>query len=71
MEEPQGKPPTFWQLLYSVLAAAFGVQTGKNRERDFTHGKPLHFIAMGTAFTLVFIIVLYGLVQLALLLTQR
>ncbi|MEE1926025.1 DUF2970 domain-containing protein [Pseudomonas sp. 148P] len=71
MEEPQGKPPTFWQLLHSILAAAFGVQSGKNRARDFTHGKPSHFIAMGTAFTLVFILVLYGLVQLALHLTAR
>lgn len=72
MEDPsQGKPPTFWQLLHSTLAAALGVQSGKNRARDFTHGKPSHFIAMGIAFTLVFILVLYGLVQLALHLTAR
>lgn len=70
MDEPtQGKPPTFWQMLQSILAAAFGVQTGKNRARDFTHGKASHFIALGTAFTLVFILVLIGLVQLAMHLT--
>ncbi|MDU9404146.1 DUF2970 domain-containing protein [Pseudomonas sp. zfem004] len=66
-----GKPPTFWQMLQSILAAAFGVQSGKNRARDFTYGKASHFIVMGTLFTLVFIFVLIGLVQLAMHLTAR
>ncbi|WP_153787234.1 DUF2970 domain-containing protein [Pseudomonas sp. EMN2] len=66
-----GKPPTFWQMLQSILAAAFGVQSGKNRARDFTYGKASHFIVMGTLFTLVFIFVLIGLVQLAIHLTAR
>ncbi|ANY86761.1 MULTISPECIES: DUF2970 domain-containing protein [Pseudomonas] len=66
-----GKPPTFWQMLQSILAAAFGVQSGKNRARDFTHGKASHFIALGTLFTLVFILALVGLVQLAMHLTAR
>lgn len=70
MDDPaQGKPPTFWQMLQSVLAAAFGVQSNKNRTRDFTHGKPSHFIVLGTLFTLLFILVLLGLVKLALHLT--
>lgn len=68
-DEESGKPPTFRQMLHSVLAAAFGVQSGKNRTRDFTHGKASHFIALGVGFTLVFILVLLGLVQLALHLT--
>ena len=66
MDEQQNKPPTFWQMLHSVLAAAFGVQSGRNRARDFTHGKPSHFIAMGILFTLAFVLLLYGLVQLVL-----
>lgn len=70
MDDPsQGKPPTFWQMLHSVLAAALGVQSGKNRARDFTHGKASHFIALGVLFTLVFVLVLIGLVQLAMYLT--
>ncbi|WP_249673572.1 DUF2970 domain-containing protein [Pseudomonas abieticivorans] len=60
------KPPTLWQMLHSVLAAAFGVQSNKNRERDFTHGKPVHFIALGIAFTVVFALLLFGVVQLVL-----
>ncbi|MBI6706171.1 DUF2970 domain-containing protein, partial [Pseudomonas viridiflava] len=52
MDEPsddasKNKAPTFRQMLHSVLAAAFGVQSGKNRERDFTYGKPAHFLLLG------------------------
>ncbi|WP_248919574.1 DUF2970 domain-containing protein [Pseudomonas entomophila] len=70
-DHDSGKAPGFWQMLQSVLAAAFGVQSGKNRARDFTYGKASHFIVMGTVFTLLFIFVLIGLVQLAMHLTAR
>ena len=65
-DSSQGKPPTFWQMLHSILAAAFGVQSGKNRERDFSKGKPSHFIVLGLLFTLAFILVIVGIVQLVL-----
>ncbi|HEY0287290.1 MAG TPA: DUF2970 domain-containing protein [Pseudomonas sp.] len=64
--QPEGRPPTFWQMLHSVIAAAFGVQSGKNRARDFTHGKPSHFVFMGLLFTLVFALGLFGVVQLVI-----
>ena len=70
-DQDPGTPPTFRQMLQSVLAAAFGVQSGKNRARDFTHGKVSHFILLGVGFTLVFVLVLIGLVQLAMHLTAR
>ena len=69
---PEDKPsatnrsPTFWQMLHSILAAAFGVQSGKNRERDFTHGKPAHFLVLGLLFTVAFAALLLGVVQLIL-----
>lgn len=66
MNDQQNKPPTFWQMLQSVLAAAFGVQSGKNRARDFSQGKASHFIAMGVIFTLIFVLLLYALVRLVL-----
>lgn len=65
-DDPQNKPPSFWQMLQSVLAAAFGVQSGKNRARDFSHGKPSHFIVLGVAFTLIFVLLLYAVVQVVL-----
>lgn len=60
------KPPTFWQMVQSVAAAAFGVQSGKNRARDFTHGKPSHFVMLGILFTVVFALTLFGIVQLVM-----
>ena len=31
MNDPDNSPLSFWQVLLSVLAAAFGLQSGKNR----------------------------------------
>ena len=53
----------FWQLLGSTLAAAVGVQSSENRKRDFTHGKPLHFIGMGIAFTVLFVLLVASVVS--------
>jgi hypothetical protein len=65
---PEKEPATltFWQVLSSTLAAAFGVQSSKNRERDFTKGKPSQFIFMGIGFTLVFVLIMIGVVSLVL-----
>lgn len=60
------QPLTFWQMLHSIVAAAFGVQSGKNRSRDFSRGKPSHFIILGLLVTLVFILLLYALVRTVL-----
>ena len=56
----------FWQLVSSTLAAFFGVQSDRNRERDFTHGKFSHFIWMGLLVGLIFLATLIGIVQLVL-----
>ena len=65
MDDPiDNKPPSFWQMLHSVMAAAFGVQSGKNRARDFTHGKPSHFVVLGILFTAVFALGLFAIVKL-------
>lgn len=64
---PQGDEPlSFWQILLSVLAAAFGVQSDKARQRDFRHGKPSQFILIGLLFTGVFVLALFAVVQLVL-----
>ena len=57
---------TFGQLMKSVLAAFFGVQSNANRERDFKHGKISHFILIGLLFGLLFVLTLVGVVQLVL-----
>ncbi len=58
--------PSFWQAIKSVLAAFLGVQSDKNRELDFKHGKPAHFIMAGLLLTLLFILVVWGVVKLVL-----
>ena len=64
-KDPQA-PLTLREMLQSVLAAALGVQSGKNRSRDFSRGKPSHFILLGVLFTSVFVVVLFALVRLVL-----
>ena len=60
----------FFEVMKSTMAAFFGVQSNANRERDFTHGKPSHFIAMGLLLGLVFVLTLVGIVRLVLHFTQ-
>ena len=42
---------TLIQVIGSVFAAAFGVQSRANKQRDFARGKPLHFIFAGALCT--------------------
>lgn len=58
------RQPTLWQVALSVLAAFFGVQSERNRERDFKHGRFSHFVIIGLIATLVFVLIIYGIVQL-------
>jgi len=69
-DEPENKPLTLREMLHSVLAAVLGVQSGKNRIRDFSRGKPSHFILLGAGFTLVFVLLLFGIVKLVLVLSR-
>ncbi|HEY9547335.1 MAG TPA: DUF2970 domain-containing protein [Solimonas sp.] len=60
------KRVTLWQTMTSVAASMFGVQSSKNRRRDFTHGNPLHFIVVGLLMVGLFITVLVVIVRLVL-----
>lgn len=69
MSEPESDPPKrlgFWQIVASTLAAAFGVQTKANKERDFAAGKPVHFIVAGVVFTVLFVLTMIAIVNLVL-----
>ena len=50
----------------SIFAAAFGVQTNKNRERDFEHGRFHHFIIGGIVFAVLFILLVIGIVKVVM-----
>ena len=66
-KEPQhDNKPSLLQVIGSVLAAFFGVQNSKNRERDFKHGNHRHFIITGIVLTGVFMLSIYAIVQVVL-----
>ena len=58
-------PLTLLQLIGSILAAAVGVQSDKNRNRDFHQGRIVPFIIGGVLFTLGFVLVLIGAIKWA------
>ncbi len=53
-------------VLRSVLSAAIGVQSRKNQERDFKHGKARVYVIAGVVFTLLFIATVFSIVTLVL-----
>ena len=59
----EDKPLDPLQVSASVLAAAFGVQSSKNRERDFSRGRLHHFVIAGVTFTAVFVLAVYAVVR--------
>lgn len=65
-EQSSEPPPGLWQVTQSVLAAFFGVQSERNRQRDFTRGKPIHYVVIGLAATAFFVLLMIGIVKLIL-----
>lgn len=56
-DKPTDKP-NFWSIVLSTLAAAVGIQSNKNRERDFQHHSIWPFIIAGILFTVLFVVAL-------------
>lgn len=65
---PASPPPAvgFWQTVLSVLAAFFGVQSARNRQRDFSRGRPWMFLLLGLGLTVALVALLRGVVGLIL-----
>ena len=53
-------------IVRSVFAAAFGVQSQRNRERDFEQGSYRHFVVAGIVFTVLFVLTLVAVVRIVL-----
>jgi hypothetical protein len=58
--------PGLGTVVKSILAAAIGVQSNKNRKQDFEEGNPLAFIIGGFIFTLLFIVTIASIVGFVL-----
>ena len=54
-DDGEQQKPNLLQVIWSVLAALFGVQSARNRERDFKRGKASDYIA-------VYVVLVIGLV---------
>jgi len=65
-DHEQEQDLTLWQVIGSTFAAALGVQSKANKTRDFTRGKPLHFIIAGLLGTALFLATLITVVSLVL-----
>lgn len=65
-DEPGSDRITFFSIVKSVAAAAFGVQSPANRKRDFSKGNIWVFIAAGIVFTAIFVISVISIVRLVL-----
>lgn len=58
--------PSFWQVVKSVLAGLLGVQSAKNRERDFKHGKFSTYVFVALFVVFIFILVIVSVVNLVM-----
>jgi hypothetical protein len=65
-KDDQGNAPSLLQVLGSVLASMFGVQSNRRREQDFVHGRPSQYIVIGLLATLAFILLVWGVVSLVM-----
>ena len=54
--------PTLIEVIKSVVSAAIGVQSDKNRKKDFEEGKLSTYLIAGLIFTVLFVISLIFLV---------
>lgn len=63
IEESNNKKPTWTQIVLSVLASAFGVQSHANYKRDFSQTTVLPFILVGVVLVVLLIISLIVLVS--------
>lgn len=53
----------FWRVVLSVMQASFGVQSNKNRERDFGQKSLVPFIVAALLFTAAFVTILLLIVH--------
>jgi len=61
-DEPNEKPNVM-EVVGSVLAAFLGVQSDRNRERDFTKGRAVIFIVVGVLMTGLFVLTIWLVVR--------
>jgi len=62
-ENKEQKPPGIFDVILSVLAAMVGIQSDKNRKRDFEKGRMSHYIFVGIVLVAIFVFTLISIVN--------
>lgn len=62
----EGDQISFGTVFLSTLAAAIGVQSKANKERDFASGRVAPFIWAGIIFTMLFVLTLTTIVRMVI-----
>lgn len=65
-EQTAKKEPGLLDVTKSVLSALLGVQSLKNYERDFKHGKPWQYIVIGLLGVGIFIAIVITVVMIVM-----
>ncbi|WP_105187984.1 DUF2970 domain-containing protein [Pseudoalteromonas sp. T1lg48] len=55
-----------WSQIQTVVAAFFGVQSDAKRQQDFSNHNPKVIIALAIVLFILFVLAVFGLVQLVL-----
>ena len=64
--EAPHRRPNLLQVIGSVIWAFLGIQSSRNRERDFTYGNPWQFVVVAFVLTGVVALFFFGMVKLTL-----
>ncbi len=65
-EKKEEESLALWEVFQGVFAMFIGVQSEKNRERQFKYGKLYQFIIVGIVVTAVFLLHIMLIVKFAL-----
>ena len=65
-DDSKPKGPGVLKVMQSILAGAFGVQSDKRREEDFSSHSPWPYIIAGLLFTVGFVVGLIIIVNMVL-----
>jgi hypothetical protein len=65
-DQRKRKGPGVLKVMQSIMAGAFGVQSDKRREEDFSSHSPWPYIIAGVLFTASFVVGLIVIVNLVL-----
>jgi hypothetical protein len=72
MSQPDGssRQQSLFSVMRSVAASMFGVQSGRKHADDFRHGKVSTYIVVGLIATVLFVLTIWGVVQLVVRVAQ-